>query len=88
MAKQSHIIFGVHVTDRITRAADVQDLFTKYGCNIKTRIGLHQVSGEHCSPGGVILLEMFGDEATCYELRDKLGSIDGIEVKEMVFSHD
>lgn len=83
-----HIIYGVHVTDRMSKVPNIQDLFSEYGCNIKTRIGLHDVSEGYCSPGGVILLEMFGDEQVCEELRDKLNAIDGIEVQEMVFEHE
>jgi hypothetical protein len=83
-----HIIYGVHVTDRMQKVPNVQQLFSEYGCNIKTRIGLHDVSDDFCSPSGVILLEMFGDEKVCEELRDKLNALEGIEVKEMVFSHD
>lgn len=82
-----HIIFGVHVTDRLQKAVEVQKLFSEYGCHIKTRLGLHEVSHEVCSPRGVVLLEMFGDEAKCFELKAKLGAIEGIEVQQMVFDH-
>lgn len=83
-----HIIYGVHVTNRMNKATNVQQLFSEYGCNIKTRIGLHDVGKDFCSPSGVILLEMFGDEADCEELRKKLAAIDGIEVQQMIFDHD
>lgn len=82
-----HIIFGVHVTDRLAKAVEVQQLFSEYCCNIRTRLGLHDVSHESCSPRGVVLLEMFGDEAKCYELKAKLAAIEGIEVQQMVFDH-
>ncbi len=83
-----HIIYGVHVTNRMNKAPNVQQLFSEYGCNIKTRIGLHDVGKDFCSSSGVILLEMFGDEAVCEELRKKLAAIDGIEVQQMIFDHD
>ncbi|HNV21335.1 MAG TPA: hypothetical protein PLB67_02765 [Candidatus Hydrogenedentes bacterium] len=83
-----HIIYGVHVTNRMNKATNVQQLFSEYGCNIKTRIGLHDVGKDFCSPSGVILLEMFGDESVCEELRKKLAAIDGIEVQQMIFDHD
>lgn len=82
-----HIIYGVHVLDRMKDATEVQKLFTKYGAHIKTRIGLHEVRGDFCAPGGVILLEMYGDESVCRELKAKLEALDGLEVKEMVFTH-
>jgi len=81
-----HIILGVHITDRLRKVAEVQQLFSQYGCNIKTRLGLHEVENV-CSPNGIVLLEMYGDDAVCFELADKLAAIDGIEVKKMVFEH-
>jgi len=82
-----HVILGVHVTDRIHRAGEVQQLLTEYGCNIKTRIGLHQVAGNVCSPRGLILLELVGDKAPCEGLARKLAALEGVEVQQMVFQH-
>lgn len=85
---QRHLIFGVHIQNRVRTVPNVQKLLTDYGCNIKTRIGLHQVTENLCSHQGLILLEMFGDEATCLELADKLSALEGIEVQKMVFEHE
>jgi hypothetical protein len=85
---EKHLIFGIHVQNRFQGVPAVQKLLTEYGCNIKTRIGLHQVSENLCSHQGLILLEMFGDEATCHELADKLSALDGVEVQKMVFEHE
>ena len=84
---EKHIIFGVHITDRIKHVDSVQHLLTQYGCNIKTRLGLHEVSDGFCSPNGLMILEMVGDETKCTELFDKLNAIDNVEVKKMVFDH-
>lgn len=83
-----HIILGVHIRDRIKEAVHVQDLFTQYGCNIKTRIGLHEADGAVCVPGGVILLEMVGEEDKAMDLMAQLNAIEDVEVKEMVFAHE
>ena len=83
----NHLIFGVHIDDRIREVPDVQKVLTQYGCNIKTRIGLHRVEESFCSARGLILLEMYGDEAVCNEMADKLSKIDGVEVQKMVFAH-
>ena len=83
---EQHIILGVHITNRLKNAAEVQRLFSEYGCNIKTRLGLHEVHNV-CSPNGVVILEMYGDEKVCFELADKLAAIRGIEVQKMVFKH-
>ncbi len=83
-----HVIYGVHVTDRATLVPQVQSLLTQYGCNIKTRLGLHHVDENACSPRGLIILEMFGERAVCSELKAKLAALAGIDVQEMVFEHD
>ncbi|GMV90997.1 MAG: hypothetical protein AMXMBFR82_07750 [Candidatus Hydrogenedentota bacterium] len=82
-----HNILGVHITNRIEKASVVQDILTKYGCNIQTRIGLHEVDKNHCAPNGLIVLELFGDEAICDELRDTLKAVKGVEVQQMIFDH-
>ncbi len=87
MVNDKHLILGLHVKNRIKDAGAVQDLLTQYGCNIKTRVGLHEVSGDFCAPNGIMLLELFGDEATCTELQTKLKAVDGLDVKKMVFEH-
>ena len=87
MDKGKHRILGVHVIQRVSRTANIQALFSEYGCNIRTRLGLHEVDAGFCSPNGLILLELFGDDPTCDTLRDKLSAIEGIVVKEMVFEH-
>ena len=86
--KEKHIIYGVHITDRLHHVSQVQDLLTKYGCNIKTRLGLHETSDKFCSPNGMLILEMIGDEKTCRELYEKLNAVEGVEVKEIIFEHD
>jgi hypothetical protein len=83
----NHLIFGVHVDDRAREVPDVQKILTEYGCYIKTRIGLHRVDEKFCSPRGLILLEMFGDEKVCGEMAQKLAKIEGVEVQKMVFAH-
>ena len=67
-----HIILGIHVSDRLKNAVDVQKVFTEYGCNIKTRIGLHDASENVCSPSGVVLIEFFGAEDEAEAMKAKL----------------
>lgn len=87
MAKDSHIIMGIHVDDRIKKATDIQEQLTAYGCNIKTRLGLHEVSGNFCAGYGLILLELIGGLETANELTAKLNALEGVEVKLMTFDH-
>lgn len=86
--KAEHIIVGIHVTDRLKSAADVQKIFTQYGCNIKTRLGLHEVHGNYCAGGGIVLLEMVGEMKDVDAMLRKLKKIEGLEAKKMTFTHD
>jgi len=78
-------ILGVHITDRLKDVPAVQAVFTEYGCNIKTRLGLHNVSGDYCASNGLVLIEFYGEPARCKEMADRLAAIEGVEVKCMVF---
>jgi len=82
-----HIILGIHVTDRLKNAVDVQKVFTEYGCNIKTRIGLHDVDADACSPSGVVLIEFFGADDEAAAMMAKLNEVEGVHVQQMVFGH-
>ena len=82
-----HIILGVHITNRMSKAPEVQRIFTEYGCNIKTRIGLHDVDANVCSPSGVVLLEFFGSSDEADAMSAKLCAVEGVSVQTMVFGH-
>ena len=82
-----HIILGIHVTNRLKNAVDVQKVFTEYGCNIKTRVGLHDVDADVCSPSGVVLIEFFGSDAEATAMKAKLDEVEGVHVQKMVFGH-
>ena len=84
---KKHLIFGVHITNRVKRVPDVQKVLTEFGCSIKTRLGLHEASASVCSPNGLILLEMVGDDKASNQMARKLRAIEGIEVQKMIFAH-
>ena len=88
MSKVRHVVFGIHVSDRVHHVPGVQTLLTEYGCSIKSRIGLHTVSENYCSPNGLILLELAGPEQPMFELFEKLKAIEGVDVQQMIFEHD
>jgi hypothetical protein len=87
MPLSSHIILGVHITDRIRHTDAVQHLLSEYGCSIRTRLGLHEAEKNFCSPNGLLLLEMTDDMKNADALAAKLNAIEGVEVKKMVFEH-
>ncbi len=88
MKEARHIVLGIHITGRVEHARVVQDLFTEYGCSVKTRVGLHSVSDNFCSPNGLVLLEMAGDEKPVFELFEKLNAVEGVDAQKMIFEHD
>ncbi|NLF43297.1 MAG: hypothetical protein GX587_11425 [Bacteroidales bacterium] len=79
-------ILGIFIHDRNKEAGKVQGVLTKYGCSIKTRLGLHEVSDDFCASSGLILLELVGDKNECTRLENDLLGIDGIQVKKMYFN--
>lgn len=54
-------IIGIKLENRLESAIEFQKIITKFGCEIRTRIGLHSSEKEVCSNNGVILLEITGD---------------------------
>ena len=51
-------IIGISVGNRIEEATKLQELLTKYGCLIKTRIGLHDMGDYKCLNYGVVLIQV------------------------------
>lgn len=82
---RKRIILGVQVTNRVKNALQVQEILTKYGCNIKTRLGLHEVTEAVCSTIGLLILEMYGKPSEIREMESRLKAVQGVVVKKMVF---
>ena len=83
MAKR--IVLGVQITKRVENVPSVQAVLTEYGCNIKTRLGLHEVTESICSTLGLLLLDTYGEEKKILEMEAKLKEITGVVVQKMVF---
>lgn len=79
------IVLGIQLKNRVVVASDVQKVLTDYGCNIKTRIGLHEANDGSCSPNGLILLQIHGGEKVADEMVQKLKKLDGVNIQKMVF---
>jgi len=78
-------ILGVYIPDRSQKIEEVQNLLTKFGCTIKTRLGLHELNDDICSKGGIILLELTGEVNEFRKLEKELLNIEGLTVKKMIF---
>lgn len=80
------IIFGICIKERLKDAASIQSLLTKYGCNIKTRLGLHDVDENFCSGSGIIILELIGNFDDINNFEKEAQAIAGIEIQKMIFN--
>ncbi len=80
-------ILMVLVNHRNDSAKQVQGLLTKYGCNIKTRLGLHQ-TGEFCANDGLILLELDDKPDDISVIKRDLDMVDGVKTQLVSLSND
>ncbi|WDV47307.1 hypothetical protein PV797_06270 [Clostridiaceae bacterium M8S5] len=79
-------IVGIKVEDRNENVPKVQSILTDHGCMINTRLGIHEAQNQ-CSPKGLILLEIIGeDEDRIEELQTTLSEVEGVKVQKMTFS--
>jgi len=78
-------IIGLLITDRIKEAGLTQNILTRNAHLIKTRLGFHEVTEDVCSRVGMILLQVSGPAEDCIGLENELRSVDGLEVRNMVF---
>jgi hypothetical protein len=81
-------VFGIKLKHRMKNSLGLQEVLTEFGCNVKTRIGLHHVTDGVCSPDGIILLEVIGDDSTIESFEAKIKAISGAELQKMSFSMD
>lgn len=81
------VIMGIQVGDREQEALKVQELLTKHGCIIKTRLGLHEASVEgQCSSNGLIILEFIPNkEDEIKAMVKEFDALESVKVEQMVF---
>ncbi|AKJ64344.1 hypothetical protein [Kiritimatiella glycovorans] len=87
MKEERHVIMGIHISDRVSHAVSVQEVLTRYGHKIKTRLGLHEFGGAVTVPNGVLILDMVDDEESVVQFMNELNGLEGVEVQRMVFDH-
>ncbi len=79
-------ILGLLITDRIKESGYTQEVLSRYGHVIKTRLGFHEVTENVCSRLGVIILRLSGPPSECDRLEAELNKIGGLEVQRMLFA--
>ena len=75
-------VMTVLTNNRIKNVARLQEVLTKSGCIIKTRLGLHE-AGDACSNEGLIILQLIGNKEEIAQLEEELTAIDGIKAKNI-----
>ncbi len=78
-----HTIFGIHITHRTENVPAVQAVLTKYGCSIRTRLGMHDADMTSCSPSGLVLVDVFGPDVE--EFYAELKGLKGTDLQRMDF---
>jgi hypothetical protein len=78
-------ILGVMINNPSKGADKIQNILSKYGCSIRTRLGMHDMDDEYAGDTGLMVLELIGDMQECLRLENELLSLEGVEVQKMVF---
>lgn len=78
-------IMAIKVNGRLANAPQVQAILTKNGCNIKTRVGFHELNEDQCSMDGLLILQLFGKETEIQAMFDELAKVDGVVPKFIDF---
>jgi hypothetical protein len=76
-----YYIIVLRLLSRQHNATQLQECLTKYGCNIKVRLGLHETSEDFCSNDGLIVLQVCGEKEITNEMLDAFNSLEGVMAK-------
>ncbi len=78
-----HTIFGIHISQRVENVPALQAALTKYGCSIRTRLGIHDADSTSCSPSGLVLVDVFGPDMEAFY--GELQGLKGVGLQRMDF---
>ena len=76
-------IMVVKIGKRRHKSPEVQEVLSKYGCSIKTRLGLHE-AGDFCSEEGVLILQLTGEKHEMLELERSLNDLESVKAKMVI----
>lgn len=75
-----HVMMLIRMEQRMPNAEKLQKVLSLYGCNIRTRLGLHE-AGEVCGVDGLIILQLVPTDKDFSEFAAQLNAIDGVTAK-------
>ena len=73
-------IMVVKIESRREDSTKVQDVLSKFGCSIKTRLGLHETENV-CSDEGLLILQLTGDREEMTKLEAALNELNHVQAK-------
>lgn len=76
-------LVAVKVGQREDSATKVQSVLTSFGCNIKVRLGLHDLPEGVCSPAGLIILQVNAEENEIAGFVKKLNAIEDVTARSL-----
>jgi hypothetical protein len=74
-------IIGIKLLSRTTHATKVQEILTKHGCLIKTRLGCSEAG---CTENGLIILQVLGLSEDITKLEEDLNQFEDVKVNSMI----
>lgn len=74
-------IIAMRIEQRVQTATEVQEVLTKFGCNIKTRLGLHETGADFCANDGLVILQLCGETAELNQVLEALNQLKGVKAK-------
>ena len=77
-------IMTILISHRSDSAKLVQETLTKYGCNIKVRLGLHETS-QVCAEDGLIVLQLTGEHDEIKAMEKALNALDGVRTNLIMY---
>lgn len=76
-----YYVIALRLDNRTHNAAHLQEVLTSHGCNIKTRLGLHETSPDFCAEDGLIILQPCADKGTVEKMLDDFNALTGVTAK-------
>ena len=77
-------LVAVKIGSREATATAVQKILTDFGCNIKVRLGLHDIPENACSPSGLVILQTTADEEGLVQFISELNALDDVVAKSLI----
>lgn len=77
-------LVAIKIEHREDLSAAVQSILSEFGCNIKVRLGLHEIAEGACSPTGLIILQVSAADNELNSFLDKLNKLEDVTAKSLV----